>query len=215
MKMRRVGMKDRITSHIREYSSIYLFVSILLLMGVIFGAIIVNSIHLNQKKDLLEYLNKFFGQVSQGGVGEPLNIFKQSYFSHLKYIALIWLLGISVIGLPVILILLFTKGIVVGFTVGFLVDQLGWQGFMLSFVSVLPQNLVVIPLYIIVSTIAVNCSMKLIRQHFVNRKSTSFLPFLARYTVVFFMVGAGLICASLFEAFASPYLMKSVLELIK
>ncbi|GGE54329.1 stage II sporulation protein M [Priestia taiwanensis] len=212
---RRIGLKDRITLHIREHSSIYLFVSVLLLMGVVFGAIIVNSIHLNQKKELFSYLEQFFGQVSQGKLGDPMEIFKQSYFSHLKYIALIWLLGISVIGLPVILILVFTKGIVVGFTVGFLVDQLGWEGFMLSFVSVLPQNLLIIPLYIIVSTLAVSCSMKLIRQHFINRKSVSFLPFLMRYTAVFTLVGVFLLCASLFEAFASPYFMKGVFDIIK
>jgi stage II sporulation protein M len=208
-------MKERIIVHIREYSSIYLFVSILLLMGVIFGAIIVNSIHLNQKEKLIGHLNQFFGQVSQEKVGEPTDIFSQSYFSHLKYIALIWLLGISVIGLPVILILLFTKGIVVGFTVGFLVDQLGWQGFMLSVVSVLPQNLVVIPLYIVVSALAVNCSMKLIRQHFIGRKTISFLPFLMRYTLIFIAVGIVIVCASLFEAFASPHAMKTVIDIIK
>ena len=46
-------------------------------------------------------------------------MFRESYFSQLKYIGFIWILGISIIGLPLIFILLFAKGVVVGFTVGF------------------------------------------------------------------------------------------------
>ena len=55
----------------------------------------------------------------------------------------------------VILILLFIKGMVVGFTVGFLVSQMGWQGFMLAFVSILPQNLIIIPVFIIMAALSV------------------------------------------------------------
>ncbi len=33
------------------------------------------------------------------------------------------------IGLPIIFVLLFMKGVIVGFTVGFLVNQMGAQGF--------------------------------------------------------------------------------------
>jgi stage II sporulation protein M len=36
--------------------------------------------------------------------------------------------------------MVFLKGIVVGFTVGFLVNQMGINGFFLSFVSVLPAK---------------------------------------------------------------------------
>lgn len=35
---------QRIVAHILDYKSIYLFVCILFLMGVIFGAILVNSL---------------------------------------------------------------------------------------------------------------------------------------------------------------------------
>ena len=45
------------------------------------------------------------------------------------------------------------KGMVIGFTVGFLVNQMGWNGFLLSFVSVLPQNFIIIPVFIMTATI--------------------------------------------------------------
>ena len=45
--MWRKNWQDRVMSHIQENSSLYIFNAVLLLMGVIFGAILVNSLQLN------------------------------------------------------------------------------------------------------------------------------------------------------------------------
>ncbi|MCG2963455.1 stage II sporulation protein M, partial [Escherichia coli] len=65
-----------------------------------------------------------------------------------------------------VLILLFIKGMVIGFTVGFLVNRMGLSGFALSFVSVMPQNIFLIPAFLILTTASVAFSLKLIRQQF-------------------------------------------------
>ena len=48
--MWRKNWQDRVMSHIQENSSLYIFNAVLLLMGVIFGAILVNSLQINQNK---------------------------------------------------------------------------------------------------------------------------------------------------------------------
>ncbi|MCH1624831.1 stage II sporulation protein M [Ferdinandcohnia quinoae] len=208
------SIKVVIGTHLREHSSIYLFITVLFLMGVIFGAIVVNSLNFNQKQDLLYYLNRFFGDVSEGKYADAGDMFKQSFFHNIKYVGLMWILGISIIGLPVILILLFLKGVVVGFTVGFLVNQMGWSGFLLSFVSVLPQNLLIIPTFIIVGTVAVAFSLKMIRNQFMKRMNEPILHLLTRYTLLMVAVSFILLAASAFEAFASPALMKGIIDTI-
>jgi stage II sporulation protein M len=212
--MVRKSWQDRVAYHIQENSSLYLFVAVLLLMGVIFGAVLVNSLQESQKQDLYFYLNRFFGQVSQGKFASSTDMFQESYFSHLKYIGFIWLLGISVIGLPIIFILLFLKGVVVGFTVGFLVNQLGWNGFLLSFAAVLPQNLVILPVFLVMTTVAVSFSLRMIRHQFVRRMHEPLLPLFVRYTCFFLAIGAALAIASGIEACVSPSLMKSIVDTI-
>ncbi|APH04526.1 stage II sporulation protein M [Bacillus weihaiensis] len=205
-----------IKHHLKEHSSIYLFVFVLFLMGVIFGAIIVNSMNLSQKEDLYYYLNRFFGQVAEGNVASSTEMFQQSFFHNLKYLGLMWILGISIIGLPVILIMLFIKGMVVGFTVGFLVNQLSLKGFLLSFVTVMPQNVLLIPAFVIMSAVAISFSLKLIKQLFV-KKGTNFetpFSFFTRYGMVFIFIGVLAVIASGFEAYISPYLMKSVVGIV-
>src|SRR5690606_1235115 len=194
-------------THFREHSSIYLFVIVLFLMGVIFGAVVVNSLSFTQKEDLFYYLSQFFGQVSDGKVAAANDLFRQSFFHNTKFIGLMWILGISIIGLPVILILLFMKGMVVGFTVGFLVNQMQWDGFLLSFVSVLPQNLLIIPIFIIASTLAVSFSLKMISRQFMKKVGQPIMPLFGRYMIAFGCAILFLAAAAGIEAFISPILM--------
>ncbi|HWO98639.1 MAG TPA: stage II sporulation protein M [Bacillus sp. (in: firmicutes)] len=200
--------------HIRENSSIYLFTTVLFLMGVIFGAIVVNSLNLEQKQDLYFYLNRFFGQVAAGEFVSKNEMFQQSVVHNLKYLGFIWILGISIIGLPVVLVLLFLKGMMIGFTVGFLVNQMQLPGFLLSFVSVLPQNVFLIPAFIILSTVSISFSLKVIRQQFVKGVHEPISSAFLRYSLSTIWMALFVLTASSFEAYMSPYLMKSILSFI-
>lgn len=205
------AFKKKVQTHLQDNSSVYTFTMVLLVMGVVFGAVIVNSLALSEKQDLFMYLKQFFGEMSGGKFASANAMFNQSLSHYLKYIGFMWILGLSIIGLPIILILLFLKGVVVGFTVGFLVNQMGWHGLLLSFVSVLPQNLVLIPAFIIVSAASVSFSLKMIRQQFLRKSSSPILPQFVRYSLLVVAVGIALFAVSLFEAYVSPVLMKTVL----
>ncbi|MGD7007906.1 stage II sporulation protein M [Metabacillus sp. 84] len=203
-------------NHIKNHSSIYLFVCVLFMMGVIFGAIIVNSMTFSQKEDLFFYLSRFFGQVTDGKVADAGEMFQQSFMHNIKYLGLIWILGISIIGLPIILIMLFLKGMVVGFTVGFLVNQMGWNGFVLSFVSILPQNVLIIPCFIVLSAASISFSLKL-AMYLLNKKRSmqdSPLQSFSKYAFIFAGIFVLIAGASILEAFASPELMKAVVQLV-
>lgn len=198
-------------SYFREHSSIFLFIVILFLMGVIFGAIVVNSMSITQKEDLFYYLSQFFGQILNGKVAENNDLFTQSFLHNSKFIGLIWILGISIIGLPVILILLFIKGLVVGFTVGFLVSQLGFKGFLLAFVSILPQNLIIIPVFILMAALSVIFSLRMIKKQFFKTYGQPILPFFKNYIITFVVAVILISAASGVEAYVSPWLMKSMM----
>ena len=198
-------------SYFREHSSTFLFIVILFLMGVIFGAIVVNSMSITQKEDLFYYLSQFFSQILNGKVAENNDLFAQSFLHNSKFIGLIWILGISIVGLPVILILLFIKGLVVGFTVGFLVSQLGLKGFLLAFVSILPQNLIIIPVFILMAALSVIFSLRMIKKQFFKTSGQPILPFFKNYILTFIVAVVLISAASGVEAYVSPWLMKTMM----
>ncbi len=199
-----------IATHFTKYHTIYIFTIILFITGIIFGAIIVNSMNFTQKQDLFFYLERFFLNFLQEESISSQNLFKNAFFYHIQFLALLFFLGLAVIGLPIIWVLLFVKGIAIGFTVGFFVSQLGFKGLLLSFSAIAPQNLIIIPIYIMASSFAMIFSLTLLQSIFAKRYKQPILQIFYRYigvfTILLIMVGI----AALLEASISFETMRMI-----
>ncbi|WP_202076807.1 stage II sporulation protein M [Caldalkalibacillus salinus] len=202
-------MGHGIQRHFERHASLYLFIVVLFVMGIIFGTVTVQSLGHSQQADLVFYFEQFMSEMKEDHIVEPSYAFWQSFIHYMKYTGVIWLLGLSIIGLPIILILLFLKGVFVGFSVGFLVHQLGWEGFLLSLVSVIPQNMVVVPLILLMSVLSISFSLQLIGyifgQNRVKRK-----PRLGYYMAIMFGASLILFVVALFETYISPVFMRLI-----
>ncbi|MBB5172991.1 stage II sporulation protein M [Texcoconibacillus texcoconensis] len=205
--------KTTLVTHFQEHQSTYLFTSILLLMGVIFGAVIVNSLHVSHRNDLYVYLNQFFSYMTEDEWASSSAMFSQSFTHYVKTFGLMWLLGLTVIGIPVILILLFLKGVVVGFTVGFLVKQMGIDGFIFALTSVFPQNVILIPTYLVVTSVALAFSLKLWRQ-LVFRGRESMPQAFISYSSFFIIIIALVATVAAYEGYVSPFFMRWVVSVM-
>ncbi|MDY0396514.1 stage II sporulation protein M [Virgibacillus halophilus] len=204
--------RSHAVSHVQNNASIYIFMIILFLTGIIFGAIIVNSMDFVQKQDLYFYLERFFGEISHEQAIERTAILRESFFYHLKYLLLMFVLGFSVIGLPIVWVLLFLKGIVVGFSVGFIVNQLGMQGFMLASLSIAPQNLIIIPIYIVAGSLSMIFSLALINKLFSKRISRPVFHSFGKYFALFFALVVLALGAAAIEAYAANGAMVSLIK---
>jgi stage II sporulation protein M len=211
---RKRDWSQAIQVHMRSQKSLYIFVTVLFLMGVIFGAVIVNTLDLQQKEGLLTYLSHFFEGLHQDGIADPEVAFQHSLGDHLKTLGLLWILGLSVIGIPILLIFIFLKGLVIGFTVGFLVNQLSWKGLWFAFVSVVPQNLLVIPVFIIVAVSGMNFSILFVKNRLLHHRGTIYPQFVS-FSLLVTCMGGMMLLSSLFEAYLSPYLMKEAIPTLE
>lgn len=200
--------QNMLMEHIKRHLTIYLFTAILFLTGIVFGAILVNSMDFVQKQNLFFYLERFFTQqTDHGEVIQKQDIFIQSILYHLKYLGFMLLLALSIIGLPIIWIMLFMKGLVIGFSVGFMVNQLGGQGLLLSAVSIAPQNLLIIPIYIVAGSTSMIFSIGLWQKLFLKHHHQQVLPPFIRMVTVFAVLLGFSIIAALLEGYVSNTLM--------
>ncbi|WP_077621661.1 stage II sporulation protein M [Sediminibacillus massiliensis] len=202
------------TNHIKEHSVIYFFMAILFLTGIVFGAVIVNSMNFVQKQDLFFYLDRFFGQLIEGSLTEKTQILKESFSYHIKYLLFLFILGLSIIGMPVIWIMLFVKGMVVGFSVGFFVNQMGWKGLIFAAASIAPQNLLIIPVYLIAGSLAMIFSTALLRKLFSRRLQQPVLQPFMRYNVCFLVLAGFVGAASFIESYIAKPAMQVIIEWI-
>ncbi|MCM3784080.1 stage II sporulation protein M [Neobacillus mesonae] len=195
----------------RDQTPLYVFVAVLFLVGVIFGALMVGALTLDQQQDLAGYLDNFFVTIDQGNHAGATYL--DIAFLHLKWVGLIWILGLSVIGLPGILILDFLKGVLIGFTVGYLVGQYSWKGLLLAMVSVAPHNLFIIPVLLICSVAAITFSLHMIKSRFFMQRNRGVRRPLTSYIgLTVAMAGLMLAIASL-ETWVTPRLMQWVTPL--
>ncbi|ELK44448.1 stage II sporulation protein M [Bacillus sp. SB49] len=203
-----------VQNDVKTHMNIFVFIFVLFIMGMVFGAVIVNSMNFVQKQDLFFYLEQFFEQQTSVEGSSRAVLWQDSILYHMKYMLLLFLLGISVIGMPIITVLLFIKGLVIGFSVGFLVNQMGWYGLVISSVSIAPQNLIIIPVYLIAGSLALIFSLTLCRQLFIRKVHQPILKAFGRYSALFGVLLIILLVASLIEVFVSNSVLEYVLKWI-
>jgi len=188
-------------------SKTLLFTSVLLITGVGFGAMLVLVLTPEQRDYLLDEL-RFFS-VHEGAMGADVSLWTV-LGDELRTLLLLWVLGLFCIGFPVILSLVFTKGLTVGFTVGFFVQQWPGKGMVLAGVSVLPHNLFFVPALVLAAAIGIRFSLILLGLLF-RRDALKLRDEWGRYNGVMALVGAVFLVGSLVEVFVTVPMMDWVM----
>ncbi len=203
-------MGQVIYKHLEEQASLYLFNIVLLVMGIIFGTLTIHSLGYAQQHDLFTYFQQFLEALSQDSPSDPKAMLIHHIIEDVKYVGIIWLLGLSIIGLPIILVMVFLKGVFVGFTVGFLVHQMGMRGFWLALFTVIPQNMIMVPVILLISVSSVTFSIKLAGHLFSRARAYQKLS-LAKYVGLFTIAFLAVVIVAFFQTYLAPPLMKMIL----
>lgn len=210
----RINYRKEIAKHIETNQLSYLFILVLFLVGLIFGAIIVVSMHFTQKQDLLFYLNQYFFRIDEQQILNNFELFKSALISHGQYLIIFFLLGLSIIGLPIIWVTIFVKGTFIGFSVGFFVYQYGFRGLLFISAAILPQNLIIIPVYLFGGTIAMIFSGQLLKKLSGRRFIRFTMEPVVQYLLVFVILFGFCLLAALIEGYFTSYFLSFARQLI-
>jgi len=194
--------------YVKNHALLYLVVVGFFALGILFGSMGVRVLHEDQAGQLSHLVTEFIKQ---------LNVLRVDYneyarevvWSNLKILGAIYFLGLTIIGIPVILLLLLTRGFLLGFAVGFLAQDKAWKGLVFAVSSVLPQNLINIPVLLIAGASAVHFSLALVRGRFSNQGHRVLSQFI-RYTVLMVVLALFSVGSGLMQAYVTPVLMKLV-----
>jgi stage II sporulation protein M len=156
------------------------------------------------KSHLLSLIDSYLKGGIQAGLNDQGILFN-SFLNQAKSILIIWFLGLTIIGLPFILGWVFFRGFSLGFTIGFLVQEKAGAGVLISILSILPQNIVYIPVFIIWAVAALNFSL------FIARGRAPGITNLSRALIAYsffmlFFLGLALMGAFI-EAYLSPWFL--------
>ncbi len=145
--------KYRQHSFIHKYRHVYLFVSILVLGGFMMGCFGMSFIETSDIEDLSSLLTILPENVDQ------YRFFIQQFFLGIVLIILVFLFGTSLIGIPIISFIVFTKGVQIGFSCALFICSYQLKGLIGIFLTLLPQVIFDILALFLISASAIQCSM--------------------------------------------------------
>lgn len=181
------------------------------ILGFIFGCLFIIIISNTDKLLVKEYIQSFIKNLDNVNY---INIFKNTIISNLLFIIVIWLLGMSVIGIPINLFYYFLKGFVLGFTCVSFILTYHLKGCIFSILYVVPHNIINISIFTILVYYSLEFSILLIYS-IIKKKSINFKPFISKYIKILLFSIIIILITCIYETFILPNLIKSLLFLIK
>lgn len=189
------------------------FVIFIFVVGVVFGALTIGTLDSTKRMEMLDFLSNFFSGLANNIPEQTQVNFLDSVLLNLKISLFIWVLSLSIIGIIGIPILVFLRGFVIGFTVGFLVQELGLPGMIFALASILPQNLIIIPATVCSAVLAIAFGITLLKT-LLSQRQINLGYYLLNYTLLMILIGGALVVASLVETFITPIFMELVARFI-
>jgi len=135
-------MKRILFEHVRQYWVIYLTLCCVYVAGGVFGAVGVSALGAEKSSELGIFFNNLL-------VDQPKNL-DTVFLQHLakdSFIMMvgIWILGMTVIGTPLVYLIVFSRGFILGFTIAFIIHLKKLIGLGLVLFSILFPSFIAIP----------------------------------------------------------------------
>ena len=191
---------------------LYLFLLIIFIIGVIFGSVFLTILDENDKASVLNQVASFFNQIKANEINY-LETLRNSMTANLLYITFVFILGISIIGIPIVIIMLFLKGFMIGFSLVTIIVQYKFIGVLGAITYIFPHIIISTLVILIISYYALNLSFNIFKA-VIKKKTINFNEIINRYSFTMLFGVILMIISSLIETFISPYIIKFFLIFI-
>ena len=196
---------DVIFKDIKKDKSIYVSLIIVLLISVLFGAFFIKILSTTDKELVMTHINTYFDSIKNGSI--KIDLYNNIINNNIT-LFILWILGFSVIGIPLIISILFYKGFTLSFTVTSLIYNFKFDGIFFSLVYIFPHLILNLLFYFIVTYYSFKLCINIIQVLFnKNKINTSFLK---KYVIVLVISVVFLSLSTLYETFILPYLIKII-----
>ena len=205
MKKQMDKLKNKTTSN----KKIIVFLVGLFLIGLIAGSIFITIISKSDQALVKEYIKEFVNKADKNKLNY-LEALKNASLSNGLFIVIVWLLGFSIIGIPIVIFMYFSKAFILGFSLSSFILQYKFKGLLLVLIYFFPHHVVNILAYTLILIYSLKISFILINS-IIKKKTISFKAIMNRYLIVFAVSIGMVIVASLYECFVVPFLIRNLI----
>ena len=203
---------NNIKSIIIPSKKINIFIISILFLGLIAGAIFSNIIGLNDQNLVIDKIKLFINNINENSI-DTIIAFKNSISTNLIYIIIIWILGMTLIGIPINIFIFFIKSFVLGFSLSSFILTYSYKGIILSTIYLLLGQLINIIILLVLTIYSIMFSSILIKLIFKGNNRLEFPKFLKNYCLILIICILLSVISSLSESFLVPSIIKLLIKL--
>lgn len=186
--------------YVGDNAKVYLILLIIFFIGIILGVFFVNNADQSQAEQIGGYINSFVNSIKENGYQiSKTDILYQSIKNNVIIALVLWFLGCTVIGVPIIYLIIAYKGYCIGYTVSAIIASIGiGKGILFVFSTMLTQNIIYIPIILTLAVSGINLHKRIIE----DKRGENIKLQIAKHTII----SLCLLGVLFFESFVEAYI---------
>lgn len=189
-------IKDNLKENLKEY----LIVSLIFIIGIIVGTIFINHSTEEQQIEIQKHLIGFIERLNTDSKIDMTVLLQSSIINNLLLALILWFIGSTVIGIPLVCLIIGIQGFLLGYTISAtLITYSGFKGILFTMICLLAQNIFFIPCIIAIAVSGIKLYKSIIKD---KRKENIKMEIL-RHTIFLFIISICLIASSFVETYIS------------
>lgn len=187
------------------------FVILIFTLGIISGSIFLVLINENDKTSVVTQITNFINNINTNNINN-VQALKNSLITNFTYVFLIWIFGMSIIGILFNIFFVYIKGFVLGFSISSFIYVYGIKGILSSFIYIFPHQLLNIFTILILGIYSIMFTSYLSKQ-IIGNKNIGFKTFIKKYSYILLIACVITIISSILETFFTPAIFKLFIKL--
>ena len=196
---------DFIKNNIKEY----FIISLIFLIGIFLGVMFTNNSEEQQKTEIASYVNTYIEAFKQTTSEDNLELIQNNMKDNIVLSIIMWFVGSTVVGIPVIFGIIAFRGFCLGYTISSITLVLGTgKGIAFTATAIIMQNLLFIPAIISLGV----SSLKTYKSILNDKRRENIKLEIVRHTVFSILMTILLMLSAVVETEISTNLLRSLIK---
>lgn len=188
------------------------FIMFIIILGIISGSLFLVVLKDTDHNLVIEKINTFFTNINTNNINN-IEAFKNAFIENIIFVILVWILGMSIIGIIINIFIIYLKGFIIGFSLSSFFLVYKYKGLLAALIYVFPTSIINILVCLLLGVYSVLFTINLWKIIFLKEKNYNMKKFIKKYFLLLILCIILILISSLTEGFLLPSLLKLVIKL--
>lgn len=192
--------KGIFSNYIKNNAREYGIVILIFLIGLILGVIFINNVNETQETEIGGYISNFITSLKENSIINNPELLKSSVINNCLLALLLWFVGSTVVGMPLLYLIIGFRGFCLGYTIASVLATLGTiNGLLFTLATILFQNILLIPCILAIAVSGIKLHKSITK----DKRRDNIKMEIMRHTIFSLVMTIILIFSSFIEVYIS------------